>query len=257
MYNFNGQSFCDRVSHSNVSNAVTWSKTGYNAAVGGTEDLWTVGGLYVWPTIPMRMEVSSTAAADNAAGAGIQSVTLCYLDANYVEQTEIINMNGVGWVQTAAVNILRVNCLRAYMTGANGVAAGTITLRGTVTLATYDEIVVGFTRSRNDCYTVPAGKCLYVTSIAFSCTSNAAGRQALFTTRATYDDATARLLTAGLFFMPYHEIGIQDGTFYREIEVPTRLPATADIKVSATSTGGDTVCTSILRGFLVTGGRVT
>jgi len=221
--------------------------------------MWTAGGVNNWPGLAgTQMEVISTgggAALDVAAGAGCQQVVIKYLDVNYAEQSEIVTCTGGVAAPTAAVNIIRVQNFRAYRVGANGVAGGTILLRGFGAGATYSQILAGFTRARNDQWTVPAGKFLYVTSIAFSSTADVAGRQTIFTTRATYDDATARTLTPGVFFMPYHEIGIQDGSFIRYLEEPTRLPATTDIKVSAIAPSGNTVCTSVLRGYLITGSR--
>lgn len=233
-----------------------WSKTGYNAAVGtSTEDLWPAGGTYVWPAVAgIRMEVISTgagAANDAAAGSGIQQVRLGYLDNNYVEQSEIITMNGVGAVGTTAVNIARVQTFRAYRVGGSTGAAGTILLRLFGGGATYTQISVGLTRARNQCWCVPAGKKLHVTSMVMSTGSNAGGRDALFTTRATYDDSSGALLTPGIFFMPYHEIQLEDAAFYRQLEIPTTFPAKVDIKVSCIASA-DVSATSVLRGYLET-----
>ncbi len=237
-------------------NVIPWSKTGYNGDVDiGTEDVWTAGGIYSWPAAAGPMEVISTGAGaglDVAAGAGVQQVRICYLDNTYTEQCEILTMTGGVAAPTAAVNILRINSFRAYRVGGNYVAGGTIIIRPLGGGATYSEIVAGYTRSRTNEYTVPFGKTLYVTSLAFSAGSSVGGGDVLFTTRATYDDASARVLAPN-FFIPYHEIQLQDKAWYRDLEIPTRLPATVDIKVSAMSGANNQICTSVLRGFLVTG----
>ena len=248
-----GKIFESMIAMQDIGRISTWSKTGYNAAVGAaSEDMWVVSTPNNWPAAAMNMEVVSSAAADTIAGNNIQQVRVGYLDANYAEQSIIVNMAGVAPV-ALGVNVLRVQDFRAYSYGVNPVAAGNIDIRmigGAATI--YSRIGTGFNRARNDQWTVPYNKTLYVTSIAFSSTSNAAQNATIFTTRATFDDSTARLLTPGLFFMPYHEIGIMDGAFFRELEIPTKLPATVDLKVSAQSLNAATVCTSVLRGYTVT-----
>jgi len=252
-----GKTFYDKIAMGEVARYASWAKTGYNPVVGNvSEDMWSAGGVNNWPAlIGTQMEVISTgggAGLDVVAGDGAQQVIIKYLDPTYTELSEIITMTGGVAAPTVALNIMRVQNFRVYRTGANGVAGGTILLRVFGAGATYSQITALYTRARNNQWTVPANKTLYVTSIAFSSTADAAGRQTIFTTRATFDDGTARVLTPGVFFMPYHEIGIQDGSFIRLLEEPTRLPATTDIKVSAIAPSGDTVCTSVLRGFVVT-----
>ncbi len=231
-----------------------WSKTGYNSDVGvTTEDMWVYGGPYVWPALGAQLECVSTGAQDTGAGTGVQQVRISYLTPAYVEASEIVTLTGAAPVATVANNIFRIQSFRAYRVGGNAVAAGNIDIRmigGPATV--YSRIGTGFTRARNNCWTVPAGKTLYVTSIAFSSGSAAAGKNVLFTTRATYDDASGRALGPN-FFMPYHEIQLQDQAWERALEIPTRLPAQTDIKVSALSDSAGALCTSVLRGFVVTG----
>jgi hypothetical protein len=53
------------ISSLHISGKSIWSKVGYNGDVdGGTEDIWAVGGLYVWPTAEMQMEVYSDSERD-------------------------------------------------------------------------------------------------------------------------------------------------------------------------------------------------
>ncbi len=232
-----------------------WAKTGYNIDVGtSSEDMWTYGGTYVWPTAGgMQMECVSSGAQDTGAGTGVQQVRIAYLTPTYTEASEIVTLSGATPVPTTATNIFRIQSFRAYRVGGNAVAAGNIDVRMIGGAATvYSRISPNFTRARNDCWTVPAGKTLYVTSLAFSSGSAAGNKNVLFTTRATYDDTCGCVLTPGTFFMAYHEIQSQDNSFVREIEIPTRLPATVDIKVSAVSDSAGAMCSSVLRGFLVT-----
>lgn len=229
-----------------------WAKTGYNGAVGtATEDLWTLGGSYVFPAVAgIPMQVVSASGNDTNGGSGIQSVTLSYLDETYTEQTEDIVLNG-GTKATVAQKIARVQNFRAKTVGANAVAAGNITLQAVGGGVNYTQIAQGYTRARNSVWTLPKGKKLYVTSLAFSSGSGAGGRDSRFTTRATYDDKAGTVLTAGTFFMPYHEILLEDSAFIRELEIPTVLPAYVDLKVSCMASA-DVLATSVLRGFVET-----
>jgi hypothetical protein len=244
-----------KIAFGRISNCTPWTKSGYNNDVGATtEDLWTAGGIYVWPIVAQQMEVLG-AAGDTAAGAGVQQVQVGYLDSSYVAHSEIVTMNGINPVATAGHDLFRIQTFRAYRVGGNGVASGSINIRMIGGAATvYSQILAGFTRARNQTWTVPVGQVLYVTSIVFSSGSAAGGKNVLFTTRANYDDANQRVLTpVDSFFMPFHEVLVQDGVFYRELEVPTKLPATVNLKVSALSDSAGAQCTSVLRGFVVTG----
>ena len=84
--------------------------------------------LYVFPAAPMQMQIVSTSADDTAAGTGVQTIRLYYLDENYEEQQEILTLDGVTPVLTIATNILRVNKMHAGSIGSGGVAAGAISL---------------------------------------------------------------------------------------------------------------------------------
>lgn len=244
------------IARGTVRNIVPWAKTGYNGDVDvGTETLWTAGGLYVYPAAPgIQMQCISTSGNDIGGGAGVQQVRISYLTSAYTEASEVVVLTGAAAVNTVANNIFRVQTFRAVAVGGTTGAAGTISLQAVGGATTYSQIALGQTRARNSTWTVPAGKTLYVTSVVFSAGgAGAQAKTAILTTRATYDDSTATILTAGQFFMPYHEVLCEDGNFYRELEVPTRLPATVDLKVDATGLAADTVCTSVLRGYLITG----
>lgn len=245
-----------------IRGATPWTKTGYlpTAAV-ADRDLWENSSIYVFPpAIGTQMEVISTgggAGNDVAAGTGVQQVVIYYLDTSYALQSEIVTMTGGVAAPTAAANILRVDNFRAYRCGATNpkAAAGTILLRGIGGGATYSIITAGYTRSRTGIYTVPAGKQLAISSVLFSTGSSAGGYAIRFTLRATYDNASSRVLGAN-FFMAYSEQQIQDGAIRIALDEPLVLPATVDVKVSASSDGAGGVCAAQLRGVLQTVGQI-
>jgi hypothetical protein len=53
------------IAEGNVTDCIAWKKTGYNGDIdSGTEDIWPVGGLYVWPTAEAQVEVYSDSERD-------------------------------------------------------------------------------------------------------------------------------------------------------------------------------------------------
>jgi hypothetical protein len=240
--------FLHDISEGLATGYAAWGKTGYNDDVDvGSEDLWTVGGEYVWATGAMGMEVRSSNAGDHSTGTGVRVVRICYLDTAGAEQCEHVTMGGTAAVATTGTDIYRVNSFRATSCGTSGEALGDIDLRHLSDTPIYSQIATGFTRSRNITYTVPAGKTLYVTSISFSVGGATKERCAIVTTLATYDNYSGTLLD---FFMPYHELIVEDGNFNKDLDPPTRLPAGTRIRVRATALTADTYVNAYLRGYL-------
>ena len=221
------------IAEGNIANHVNWSKIGYNAAIGATEEeMWPVSGAYVFPTGALTMTAVSDSTEDDAdkapAGTGAYTITVYYLIATFTEKTVIVTMNGVGAV-TIATDIYRIQNIRVTTTGTALSAVGNITIAsGGVT---YGYISAGRTRARQCIWTVPAGKSLYITQIAFSCADQAAGKYARFTTKANYDNLSGAILQRGLF-MPFNEVILNNTAYVRELNPPTKLAATIDLKVS-------------------------
>jgi hypothetical protein len=242
------------IAEGNVSGHTSFTKLGYNGDVGTTEeDVWTQGGVYVFPTAAMQMEVVSTSVEDDiltagaVAGTGVHKVKISYLDSTYASQTEEVTMNGQVAVLTTATNILRVNALRASVVGTAKKAVGLITIRNAADHTTvYRSIQIGGTRGREMIYTVPLGKTLYITSVSVSSGYSTTGKNVKWTARTNLDDVNMTILD---FFMPYFEIQTQDSTFTREFELPMKIPATCDLKVSAISDSANSVCTCAIRGW--------
>ena len=244
------------ISEGNIANHSEFERFGINPDIDITvEDLWTVGGAYVFPATAQQMELVSTSAADDGAplGTGIGVVTVYYLKADGTAATEDVTLNGTGVVTTTATDIYRVNSLKAKTVGTGGSAAGVISIRNLADTPIYSQIEVGNTRSRNSIYTVPKGKTLYVTSmlggLGYASTAANPSNSATITLRATWDhDAGA----ATAFFLPHAEIqvGSGAGSVYRPFEVPLRFPQNTDIKVSATTAVANGAVSVALRGWL-------
>jgi hypothetical protein len=225
----------------------TWLKIGYNHAIGTTEeDMWVPGTPYIFMTGSGRLWVASTHAQDYKSGLGVQEVRVRYLDRGYNQRSETITMSGTTLVPSAGSEFYRINSFRATYCGASGVALGNITIGSGTNY--YSYIGSTFTRARNVIYTVPSGQTLYITSLAYSsATLNVTKPEdTRFTLKATYDDLGSQMN----FFMAQQEVLLIDGAYTKTLEIPIKMPATTDLKVSAIASAAGNKGTCTLRGWI-------
>lgn len=215
-------------------------------------DVWESNSVYVFPSVAQKMDVTGGTLDVNALGAGAWKVKINGLLADYSETTEEITMNG-GTIVTTSASFLRINKMWVSACGTSGAASGTISAKGTGGSVVYAQISPSYTQSRQLIYTVPLGKSLYVTSLRVSSgVGNSTGSQknnyAIFTLRATVDPGSGLKST---IFYPIGEIGNMNGSQELNLEVPTKIPATADLKIGVI---GDTaqavICTAAIRGWI-------
>lgn len=238
------------VAHGHMPGHTPWSKIGYNADIGNAyEDLWSPGGIYVFPTAAMGMEVVSSSTSDTSDGTGVRTVEIYYLDSTFSEKIETLTLNGTTPVPTVNTDIYRINRFIAKTCGTDGVSGGNISIRHLSDTPIYSQIPTGQVRSKKIIYTVPKNKILYISSVMVCAGANTAGRQVRFSTRANY--CVVRLEKTS-FFMDYSDILLQDGSVVMSLDIPTIFPEGVDIKVSAISPDGATKCSCMLRGWLET-----
>jgi len=211
--------------------------------------MWTNSTEYAFPVAAGQMEVISSQAADAGDGTGARTVRVGYLKSDYSESSVTLTLNGTTAVATGAshADIWRINSFRVMTTGTGLVPAGNLTLRIAGAGATHGYIRAGKTRARSCFYTVPLGKTLYVTSIAFAA---AGAKYLLYTTHANYETLSGTILQRGLF-MPFHEVILLNATYSKDLIIPTRLPATVDLKVSVLcESASGAIGTCALRGWI-------
>jgi len=239
------------IAEGNITGHAVFKKLGYNANVGATEeDIWTESGVYPWIAAGgVALEVVSSDANDTVAGTGVQKVKVTYLKSDYSEASETLDMDGATPAPLTYITALRVNSIRATQVGTGGVAAGLISCRLVGAPATvYRTISAGYTRGRGLVYTVPLGKTLYVTSILVSSGYTTAGKVVRWTARAQVDDTdTATKIN---FFQPWFETITEDTSVDKQFTFPVRIPATADVKVSAMSDGATSFTSGYMEGWL-------
>lgn len=219
-----------------VSGHEQFFSLGYNPDIDATqEDICEWGGTYVFPTAGgIQMTIVSTSTEDAAAGTGVAQVEINYLDANYAEQTERRTITGTDPVTTTATNILRVNYFHTYALGSSGSntgsAVGNITLKNGAGMQTYAMIPALGNFSRHGVFTVPANKAAFLTYWDIGAGGATAGKlvRAMLRATCTHDG----VLTPGIFQYKRMTI-VMDAVHAMEFRIPLKVPATADIKVSA------------------------
>jgi hypothetical protein len=201
---------------------------GYNPDVDTTEvTVWPVAGLMAHPAAALQMKVSSTNANDTAAGTGARTVTIQGLDANYVEISETVTLNGQTEVLTTN-SFLRINYAFVATAGSGESAAGDIYFgTGTVTAGVpatiYNIIKFDFNNTVTGHYTVPAGYSAYLSQGLFSAGQASGSTQVrgrLLTTGVDNVRRTAAVTTVNN--------GVADYTF----EYPLRIPEKTDLEAT-------------------------
>ena len=190
------------IAEGNIPGRSVFTKIGYNADVGlALEDITTAGGSYSWiPAGGTALDVVSSSADDTIAGTGIQKVKVGYLTTDYVQHSEIIEMNGTTPVALTETSVLRVNGIAAQQVGTGGHAAGIITVENVGGAVVYRSIEAEYTRDRDITFTVPLGKVLYITSIFVSSGYTTAGKIVRWTGRAQVNEVDPEVKLD--FFMP-------------------------------------------------------
>ena len=216
-----------------------------NTAAG--EDIWRGNDLNPAPTshtlIPTppdageQMTLISQSVNDAAAGTGIQTVRISYLDAAGDAQTEDVTMNGTTGVNTVATDIRFVQHLHALTVGSGGSAAANIRIHKVGVVATvYSMIGDGENHSLVPHKMVPAG---HILLLQVWHASEAQGKRVSIRLRSTDHDG---VLLPGVFVT-------QDTTYIKQATTPSmaltvKVPALSIVKASGypDAIGADVGC---------------
>lgn len=212
--------------------SIAWAEDVNNTPV----DVWYNGTAtptaYVFPTTALTMSVVSTSAADAAAGTGIRTVEVNYLDSNFVEKDYIFTMNGVTPV-AGPTDVYRVNFLYAISVGSTGQAVGNISL--TSGGVTYAAIPALHNKAPLSAYTVPINKTLYITTWETASGTSTGTHFTRFWLRATVDKENR--YTPGVF-QSIDISGTLNGSFASTEQPPLKCPSKTDIIVRVQSDAG-------------------
>jgi hypothetical protein len=142
------------------------NKFGHNACIAACtiEDVWDLGGTYVYPTAPRIHDLSSTSACDNPCGIGARTVEIHGLDVNFNIVREQLTLNGTCNVPTVN-EYLRINIMFNLTVGSNDFNAGQIDLVAQTDGTTSAAILAGQpggNQTHMAIYTGPAGTGTYI-----------------------------------------------------------------------------------------------
>jgi hypothetical protein len=230
--------FRTRVSMGKVVDARPVFVFGFNPDVQATEEtIWDHGGVYTYPASAIQMTISSSDVTTNAV------VSIVGLGAGYVEQTELITLNGQTPVTTVN-SYLRINGMSAL----TGTVAGSIYLgAGVVTTGVpatvYARIINGNNRTEMGMFTVPDGYEFYFDRGDVSHASDS-----------TNAYITARLMyrLPDLLFQTGAKVTLNNSRIDFQFEYPLLLPAGTDLQTRAIcSKSQANAVTSSLQGLLV------
>lgn len=209
------------VARGRVSGAQPFSGYGERTTTGAESNvLWPNGPYAFPPAAGLQMSIVSSSAADSAAGTGVRTLDVHYLDDNLISRVENVALNGTTPVLTVAANIRFIQCMHMTTFGSGKSAAGVITASNAGT--TYSEIIAGAIRCASSVRMVPAGKRLLVTSFFGGSVSGSAGASAIINLATPSFDVHDFISSA--VFVPVASMAFQDGS--AGLTLPCPIPFT-------------------------------
>jgi len=164
----NSKDFLFKVAVGEIAGHSSGTKFGFNDNIDtGTApaDIWGGAGIYTGMPVGNIGEtiiVTSSSPNDTAAGTGARTATLYGLDENWLEYQETVTLNGTIGVTTIGL-WQRMNRIVVETAGAGEGNAGILTAKHTTTTTNiFAEVAAGRNQTTIACFTVPAGKTLYI-----------------------------------------------------------------------------------------------
>lgn len=208
-------------------------KFGHNISVGTTlETLWNAGGRYSYLETATQLTISSDDANDTLLGTGLRTVSIAGLDADWLPQSEIVNMNGQAGTLTAGsyIRVFRMVSQTAGSSGGNEgqVYAGTGALTAGVPANIYAQINALDNQTLLGVYTIAANRTGYLFTNEFSSFGNANAF------------ATVKLLVRpfGSVFQTKDERLVTRGSVDVIRKYPLELEGKTDIEMAARASSG-------------------
>lgn len=233
-----------QVSFGNFMDMAGLHKFGRNSDVDNAapEDVWTVGGAYVFPLVAEVVEVVSTDADDTGGGTGARTLAILGLDESYVEVEETVTLNGLTPVSTTQT-FFRV--FRAYVVTVGAAGTNEGNLNASNTAVNLFTLSAGKGQTTLGLYTVPEGKVLLITRIFGSINMQANGAATLEFVIRPEGGAYRTVFYAGM-----HS---QGDTRTNTVPMPPyMIPARTDIKLRVIASANNTDVDAGFDGYLVT-----
>lgn len=212
---------------------------GERSAAGAESNMviWPNGAFSIPPSSGVQMSIVSTSTADAAAGTGIRTARIHYLDADLAVQTEDVTLNGTTPVLTVATDIRFIQCFHALTVGSGAKAAGEITASHSGT--TYSQVATGTLRCSSSARMVPAGKrCLLMGAAGSSISGTSAARVEI---RIVSTELYGNQYSDPMLLFPQGSICCQDGGIALAFPVPQPFSEGAVIAMTATTDKAATI----------------
>lgn len=171
----------------------------------------------------------------NAAGPGVNSVRIDYLDGDGLKQFEIIDMDGLTQVLTVATDVTSILGVTAAEVGSGGGAAGTISVTDAADSKTFDKILAGGSQAPSAVYVVPERKKFYLGKVQAS-----SDLAATIRCKSSWNPDTGEVVGNGSFVLCQFEIGSTPADYTPAAELGP-IPAGARIWLTAEGAGNPTL----------------
>lgn len=178
--------------------------------------LWPNGTYVMPPAAGATVDFVSTDAQDSAAGTGIRTLNVIYLDSSLTQKTAAVALDGLTPVVGAITDVRFIQCMYMTSWGSGKSAAGAISAYNG--LDTYSYITAGAKRCSSSVRMVPAGKRLLVLGAVgglVSGTAAANGTIAIVSSKFFDTDYAADSI-----FIEQAELAYQDGSFGLPFPIP-------------------------------------
>ncbi len=238
-----------QIAYGNFTDVKALHKFGRNISIDSAipEDVWDVGGTYVFPTAAETIAIVSTDVDDDGdpADTGARTFMIEGLDTNYLEITEAVTLNGTTPVNTTLL-FLRVNRAYVLTAGSTQTNEGVISAVNTTTGDNLFSIPLGKGQTTLGLYTVPANTKLLITQMHTSIGSGAAASEAVI-------ELVIRPF-GGAFRAIFYDAVENDGlsSNNQEFTPPMLIAAKTDIKLRATVSKNSSDVNGGFGGYLVT-----
>jgi hypothetical protein len=222
---------------------------GYNPDVDNNVEatIWPIPGVLLGhPTSPTIMTISSSSAADAAAGTGARTVYIFGINGTGGYNDEVVTLNGQAPVNTVNTYdaIERIQVLTAGTGGVNAgtIYAGTGTVTAGVPAVPYSAVGVGDNISLVGHWTCPKGYTGYL--LAGKLTTGTTTASQYILGKLKLRDTNGMIYTAAV-------TTIADGTAWYDFTYPIRITAGQCVTATATGKGNNNDVSSYFQIVLV------
>jgi len=224
------------ISRGLIPGSSIFTSNGVLTTAGATNQAITPSGQCNIPAVAgVQMSFVSTSIQDSAAGTGIRTLLMSYLDAGLNSKSEIIALDGTTPVLSVATDVRFIQTLMVVTAGnTSGVAAGNIISSDAA--VNYGQISTGSRLQESAYRMVPVGKVFIPHLILASSISTTADTTSLF-------KAVFRSIT---YFVPSNAMGVQNNSLVIPLSAGRPIPAGTIFGIEHTTNKAGTVTASMI-----------